>query len=71
MAYTVNRPPDPNRAEEVRWDGDPMSESDRPTLADVIEAAKKEFPEIPFEQLIVTASGYDAEIIWLKPRKSS
>lgn len=70
MAYTVNRPLDPHRAEEVRWDTD-CREAECPTLAEVIEAAQKEFPNTPFEQLIITASGYDAEIIWLKPRKSS
>lgn len=70
MAYAVNRPSDPHLAEEIQWDGDPESERDRPTLAEVIEAAKKEFPEIPFEQLIITASGYDAEVICLT-RKSS
>ncbi len=69
MAYDVTRPLDLTRANEVRWDGDPQSERDRPTLAEMIEAAKKEFPGVPFEELMVTASGYDAEIIWLKRKK--
>ena len=65
MAYTA----DPGRVKEVRWDTN-CREEEYPTLAEMVEAAKKEFPEVPFEQLIVTASGYDAEIIELK-RKSS
>ena len=65
MAYTV----DPGRAKEVRWDTN-CPEVWCPTLAEIVEAAKKEFPEVPLEQLIITASGYDAEIIELK-RKSS
>lgn len=69
MAYTVYQPPDSHRDKEVRWDCDPMSENDHPTLEDVVETANKEFPGVSFKQLIITASGYDAEIIWLKPRK--
>ncbi|QQG45070.1 MAG: hypothetical protein HYW89_03660 [Candidatus Sungiibacteriota bacterium] len=65
MAYTT----DPGLAKEVRWDTNGR-EVEFPTLAEMVEAAKKEFPEVPFEQLIITASGYDAEIIELK-RKSS
>ena len=68
MRYTVNRPPDPHRAEDVRWDTE-CGKFNWPTLAEVIEAAKREFPEVPFEQLVVTASGYDADIICLQPRK--
>ncbi len=68
MTYNVNVNPD--RTKEVCWDTE-CREVESPTLAEVIKAAKKEFPEVPFEQLIIMASGYDAEIIELKPRKSS
>ena len=66
MAYIVN----PVVAKEVCWNGQPSSWQDQPTLAEVIEAAKKEFPSIEFDQLIITASGWDAEVIELR-RKSS
>lgn len=66
MVYDVVNPV----AKEICWSGHPSSWHDRPTLAEVIEAAKKEFPDIQFDELIITASGWDAEIIELR-RKSS
>jgi len=38
---------------------------DSPTLAELQEAAQKEFPGVPAEELMVDANGYDAEIIIL------
>ncbi|HEY4474900.1 MAG TPA: hypothetical protein VJC06_03195 [Candidatus Paceibacterota bacterium] len=63
--YSVVNP----AAKEVCWNGFSSSWLDHPTLAEVIEAAKKEFPDSEFDQLIITASGWDAEVIELR-RKS-
>ena len=64
MAYTRTR----LNVDEVEWNTD--TPEGCPTLSRIIEAAKTEFPDVPFEELIVDASGYDAELVQLK-RKSS
>lgn len=35
------------------------------SLAEIIEAANKEFPAVPFEELVIEAGGYDAEFLTL------
>lgn len=50
--YTVNEDPE----KDVMWDSIDGREPN-PTLAEIIEAAKKEFPGIPFGQLEVWGAG--------------
>ncbi|MFY9462193.1 MAG: hypothetical protein WAP51_03260 [Candidatus Sungiibacteriota bacterium] len=45
--------------------------TNRPTVAEILEAAAKEFPDIPHDQLEIHPEGYDAEILVLIKKKTS
>ncbi|MDO8560646.1 MAG: hypothetical protein Q7R91_00305 [bacterium] len=67
MAYEVTPDPRPLPApKKLRWESNKYGRG-FPALAEIVMAANKEFPEVPFEELMVTASiGWDSELIWLK-----
>lgn len=64
MKYSVNQTSD-DQWKSIYWENDPIDRENVPTLAEMVEAAEKEFPGVPFDQLQITASGHDAETIEL------
>lgn len=54
--------------EQLDWNTPAAHSCDSPTLAELQEAAQKEFPEVPAEELLIYAWGRDAEIISLKKK---
>lgn len=71
MAYTLYWTRS-RHEKNVCWDSEVDGKD--PALGEIIEAAEKEFPEVPFGKLVVCSGGYDAEVVCLKvlePQKSS
>lgn len=52
--------------DEIAWDTESLKPF--PSLAEINEAAEKEFPGIPASELEVSAEGYDAEVVVLKQK---
>ena len=58
-------------AKELSWCTPADYSCDSPTLAELQEAARKEFPEVPTEELLIDAGGYDAEVITLNKKQTA
>ena len=48
-----------NKDKEVSWEEGFDSKGGFPTLAEIVEVARKEFPGVPLEKLMITAFGND------------
>ena len=69
MAYEVKEKEHGGFREVVwcRW-SEKIDTIQFPSLAEIIEAAIREFPEIPFSDLMIEANGFEAELVCLRQK---